>query len=511
MWLSNFVKQFNQSVLGHKFRRTTLVAVFCAAILAGLGLSRFVDFQLWVLIVSATLIVVVGRWRSLATLLLVVLLGMCIGGLRGSVYMDKLTAYEPYANQKVVVVGTAVDDAGYGKQTQLAFDLKDARVIGADGQPSAPLVGKIGVSGFGANVIYRGDTVQVEGKLRPAFGAKQGYLSYATLTQLKTHMTSIDMFRRKFEAGMQSAIPEPEASFAMGLLIGQKATLPANIYNDLQMVGLIHIIAVSGYNLTIILRASLKLLGKRSKYQTFIVAISLIAVFLLITGASASIVRAAIVSGLSLAAWYYGRAFRPIVLILLAAAITAYANPLYIWSDIGWYLSFLAFYGVMILSPQFRERFLRGRIKDSVLVGIALESFCAEIMTLPLILYIFGQMSFVNLLANVVVAAFVPIVMLLSLVAGLAGMFLAPIAGWFAWPATLVLTYMLDAAHILASIPHIFRENIFLTTKWMVGMYALVILVNILLYKRLKHDKVAMKTLKKENALLRPNAGLAGS
>jgi competence protein ComEC len=490
----------------HRFRRTTLVVVFCAAVLGGIGWSRFVDFPLELLAFAAILVMIIGRWRSAATLLIVILLGICIGGLRGSVYMSRLAEYEPYVNQKVVLVGTAVDDAGYGKKTQLAFDLANARVVDPSlpGGQSAPLVGKIGVSGFGANVIYRGDTVQVEGKLRPAFGSKQGYVSYASLTQIKTNMGWIDIIRRKFTAGMSSAIPEPEASFAMGILIGQKSTLPDATYKDLQMVGLVHIIAVSGYNLTIILRASLKLLGKRSKYQTFMVAIALIVVFLFITGASASIVRAAIVSGLSLLAWYYGRNFRPILLIVLAAAVTALANPLYLWSEIGWYLSFLAFYGVLMLAPQIRERFLRGHLKDSVIIGILLESFCAEIMTLPLILYIFGQMSFANLIANVVVAAFVPVTMLLSLVAGLCGMLAAPVAGWVAWPATLVLTYMLDAAHLLASIPHIFQENVYLTVGGMIGMYGIVILVNILLYVGLKRDIVSMKAMKEENLLLRP-------
>lgn len=450
------------------------------------------------------MIVLGGRWRSLATLLIVVLVGLCIGGLRGADYMNRLADYAPYENKKVVLIGTAADDAGYNSRKQLEFDLRDAQVVSPDGTLSEKLVGRIKVYGFGANVIYRGDTVRVEGKLRGPFGSKQGYVSYAKLTQVRTNFTWIDMFRRDFAAGMQSAIPEPQASFAMGVLIGQKSTLPETVYNDLKMVGLVHIIAVSGYNLTIILRAAMKLLEKRSKFQTFMLAIILIAIFLLITGASASIVRASIVSGLSLAAWYYGRSFRPTVLILLAAAITGWASPLYPWSDIGWYLSFLAFYGVLMLAPQMRERFMRGRIKDSIIIGIMLESLCAEIMTLPLILYIFGEMSFVNLVANVVVCAFIPITMLLSLVAGLAGMWLPALAGWVSWPATMVLTYILDAAHILASLPYIFKNNIYLPGWWMVGLYGLVVAVNVVLYKRLRQDTLAMQTLRDENVLLRP-------
>lgn len=142
---------------------------------------------------------------------------------------------------------------------------------------------------------------------------------------------------------MQSALPEPAASFGLGLLIGQRSTIPKSVSLQLAAVGLTHVVAVSGYNLTIIMRAVRKLLRKRSKYQSTVASLLLIGIFLLFTGFSASIVRAAIVSTLSLWAWYYGRTFRPIVLILLAAVITAGVYPIYLWSDIGWYLSFLAF------------------------------------------------------------------------------------------------------------------------------------------------------------------------
>lgn len=471
------------------------------ALLGGLGLARYTDFDAVLLCVSAALLIGATRGQRFACLLAVVLFGLCVGGYRGSFYMDRLANYDDLYNQKIVLVGKAVDDAGYGKQAQLTFDLSGGKVNGE----GIPLVGKIGVSGFGVNTVYRGDIVQVEGKLRKGLGSRQGYMSFARLSVIASKPTAIDTFRHKFAAGAQSALPEPAASFAMGLLIGQKATLLDSVYDDLVMVGLIHIIAVSGYNLTIILRACLKLLGNRSKFQTLAVAITLISVFLLITGASASIVRASIVSVMSIACWYYGRNFKPLVLILLAAIITAYANPLYLWGDIGWYLSFLAFYGVMILAPQVRLKWKNSWLRDSAIVGIALESLCAEVMTLPLVLYIFGQMSAVSLVANVLVAAFVPLAMLLSVIAGLAGMLVTPIAGWFAWPCVIILTYMLDTAHILASIPHVFRENVYISATGMIAMFGVVVGTNLLLYSRLRKNPDIIRAIKEENTLLAPS------
>jgi predicted membrane metal-binding protein len=117
------------------------------------------------------------------------------------------------------------------------------------------------LSGFGPGAIYQGDTVLVSGKLYPALGAYQGRISFAQLEVIDSHPTLVADIRRRFTAGMQSALPEPLAPFAMGLLVGQRATLPANVKQDLLMVGLTHIIAVSGYNLTIMLGASRRLLG----------------------------------------------------------------------------------------------------------------------------------------------------------------------------------------------------------------------------------------------------------
>jgi competence protein ComEC len=314
------------------------------------------------------------------------------------------------------------------------------------------------------------------------------------------HNSIVYELRRRFTAGVQSALPEPLASFGMGLLIGQRNTLPEQISQALLMVGLTHIIAVSGYNLTILLRGAEKVTGKRSKRTALTLSVGLIVVFLLFAGTSASIVRAAIVSLLSIAAGYYGRKFKPLVLLLLAAAITAYANPYYVWSDTSWYLSFLAFYGVMVVAPMIQQHW-NVKWRNSLVAAVALESLCAEAMTLPFILHAFGQMSFIGLLANVLVAAFVPLAMLLTLIAGLAGMLLPAVAGWLAWPARIVLTYMLDVANMLSRLPHVFAQNIGFSTWQMLCCYGLLVFLTFVLRHKTKRHKSATITDKKSKEL----------
>lgn len=454
-------------IWGHRFRRSTLLLFLFLGILGGVGWAHkgYGLDSFWCWLIFGCL---VFSWRkgTLKTLLLVALLGFACGWWRGAIHMEKLADYEPLYYQKISLTVRASEDGTYGKTKQLAFSA--GNVVTGDGRQ---LTGKVQVTGFGMNAVFQGDEILVTGKLYPGFGAYQGRMSFAVLDLKAHHPSLLAEVRRTFVAGAQTALPEPLASFVMGLLVGQRANLPEAVKEDLRMVGLTHIIAVSGANLTIILQASQKLFGKRSKRISTLLSLSLLGIFLLLTGGSASIVRAAMVSTLSIVAGYYGRNFKPLNLIALAAVITGWANPVYVWSDLGWYLSFLAFFGVMILAPLMQARW-RARWHQTLLGGVALETICAEIMTLPFVLHIFGQMSRVGLVANVLVVTMIPLAMMLGMVSGLAGMLASSIAGWFAWPAVIVLNYMLDVAHILAGLPHIFVEGIGLSLVQMLLLYA---------------------------------------
>ena len=416
------------------------------------------------------------------------LLGISLGWWRGSLYMTKLAQFEQYYNHPVTITAIASQDGAYNKYKQMTFDGRNVVVESA----GEHLTGKISLGGFGLNAVFAGDEIRATGKLYSSLGSYQGRMSYGQLHLVAHHNGLVKDLRRRFTAGVQSALPEPLASFGMGLLIGQRNTLPIEISQALLMVGLTHIIAVSGYNLTILLRSADKVSGKRSKRMATLLSLGLIGLFLLFAGTSASIVRAAIVSLLSIAAGYYGRQFKPLVLIMLAAAITGYANPFYVWSDTSWYLSFLAFYGVMVVAPLIRLRWKK-RWQESMVLGVALESICAELMTLPFVLHTFGQMSFIGLVANVLVVALVPLAMLLTLIAGLAGMLIPAVAGWLAWPARIILTYMLDIANMLSRIPHVFAQNLSFPAWQMLVAYGLLVIVTYMLWnktKRHESDKI---------------------
>jgi hypothetical protein len=310
------------------FRRTTLITVFCLSALAGIGLARktTIDFPTYSLLLF-TFCLLPLKPKNIISLIAVIILGLSLGLWRGGHYMSNVYQLRQLSAQKVVVTAKATADAVYDQHSQIEFTANHIHLL----QPAdKPLAGSFKISGFGEPMVYRGDTVRVSGKLFPMRGSYQGRMAYAQLQIVKSDNSPVNNLTRRFDAGMQTALPEPQASFGLGLLIGQRTTLPADITAALTAVGLVHIVAVSGYNLTIIVRGIGRLrLG--SKYQKLVLSLALILGFVLVTGFSASIVRAAIVSILGLWAWYYGRRFRPTTLIAFAAAITGLWNPFYVW------------------------------------------------------------------------------------------------------------------------------------------------------------------------------------
>jgi competence protein ComEC len=92
--------------------------------------------------------------------------------------------------------------------------------------------------------------------------------------------------------------------------------------------------------------------------------------------------------------------------------------------------------------------------------------------------------SFIGLVANVLVVTLIPLAMLLSFVAGLAGMLVTPIAGWFARPARALLTYMLDVANLLSRIPYVFVQQLGLSVAGMLLLYGVIVMMTRALWRR---------------------------
>jgi competence protein ComEC len=143
----------------------------------------------------------------------------------------------------------------------------------------------------------------------------------------------------------------------------------------------------------------------------------------------------------------------------------------------------------MIIAPAIQARFFRRTPK--FLTIVILESLSAELMTLPLIMLTFSQLSLVALLANMLIVPLVPAGMLLAALAATAGALLPALAGWIALPARLVLTFMLDVVHMLASIPSVL-VHASINVGYMLSFYALLLVVIVVLHHRARINSLKM-------------------
>ncbi len=361
--------------------------------------------------------------------------------------INSLQIYEPLFGQKVELFGTVQDDAAYNTYGDYEFNVTKLNFAG-DGEF---LPGRIRVRTKQNVAVYRGDRIFISGALKPALGARTGSISYANVEVIESNPSKLESLRLKFFQSVLTSLPEPHASLGIGFLAGVRSSIPKDFQDKLSRVGLTHIISVSGYNLTILVMAISKMGKKLSKYQRLIISLSLIFTFLLITGFSASVVRAALVSLISLVALYYGRRVNPLNIILITAVITAGINPVYLWEDIGWWLSFLAFFGVLILAPILKTKIYKDK-EPSIMAGIVLESFSAQLLTAPLIAHVFGTFSIISLLANVLVVPWIPIIMLLVFIFGVIGMVAPSIALMLGTLPKIILTPIILVIEKLASL-----------------------------------------------------------
>lgn len=302
--------------------------------------------------------------------------------------------------------------------------------------------------------LLRGDTIVVRGIVDEGFGTFVGMMKQATVVSV-TRPVPGDVgrvVRDWFAAAIRQGIPEPQASLGIGFLTGQKSALPHDLAEALQIAGLSHIVVASGYNLTILVRLARRLFVNHSKYLSVTGSAGMIIGFVAMTGLSPSMTRAGLVSGLSLVTWAYGRSCHSLVILSLVAAITLVWQPSYAWGDMGWQLSFAAFFGVMIVAPLL-QAYLFGNKAPGILRQVLGETVAAHIVTIPIVVAGFGVISHVAVIANLMIVPLVPLAMLLTFITGMVGLLAPAISELVGIPVTWLLTYMTTTAEYLAGLP----------------------------------------------------------
>ncbi len=415
--------------------------------MAGLaGASFFYFYPDWRWIVFALL--ALASLKILKTRLAYVVFAT-VGLLVGMAYMSwyfqsrPVQTIDDYQFRKVIITGQVYGDPYWDEDRNYVFYLCDLRVDGRE------VAGEMRVKSLIGNA-KEGYRVQVKGKVWPILGKTHNQLSFAKPVVLSLNQPTLVRIKTDFVAGVRRALPEPVASFMVGILIGARSNLPQYLQDNLNTIGLSHIVAVSGYNLTILTIALASLLGKKWRWAALVLSLWAILGFVLITGGGASILRAGIMATLFLLAAHTGKRLAVEVCLALGVLVTLLMNPTYLLTDMSWQLSFLSLAGIVFIAPKILRWFpRRGRLK--IVSEILAVTLAAQITTLPLIAYTFGQASFIAPLANLLIMPLIPPLMLLGFIAGLAGMLLPNSAYFLLTPVASMTNLIIAGLNTMAS------------------------------------------------------------
>lgn len=199
------------------------------------------------------------------------------------------------------------------------------------------------------------------------------------------------------------------AALAYGLIFGANTDFSKDLKESFKRSGTSHLVAVSGYNVSIITAWLFGTLRYISKNFAGVFSLVALIFFYLITGGSASLLRAAIMGSLILISRFIGRKVHPVHLIFLAASLILILNPYAIY-DVGFQLSFFATSGLFFLAEPLEKLISFGRFKSFIL-KIFSETLSAQIFVLPILIGNFGQFSLIAPISNILILPLVPLSM----------------------------------------------------------------------------------------------------
>jgi len=491
--------------------RYFLAPVAGAGWLAGIWLGSAVSLPalLWLLPAMLLLFGAIALWRrGRAGLALAGLLALALGAARYSAAQPPLDpAHLHFYNgaKDVVVVGTvAQEPENRDTFTQLRIEV-DELII--DGRLVA-VAGTALVQTSRYPSIAYGATLRLSGDIDPPerlgssgyanYLKRQGVLSVMEYPHIEvTHtgggsplMRAMLSFKARARHAIGVILPEPHAALLTGILLGDDSGMPRSLREDFRLTGMTHIIAISGFNIAVLIALLDRLTGLLLPRRTAAVVIMLfLALYAALVGSGASVVRATLMGITYLAALrLLGRPTMAVAGLFAAAFLMTLARPNVVW-DAGFQLSFAATMGLMLyvdswagrleraISPYFtpdaRSRLMR------LVTEVVIVTMAAQLLTLPLILFHFGRLSLASIPANFLVLPAQPGVMMAGGLAALLGLvhpFFGQLVGLVAW---VFLNYTISLIRTLAQMPGA-SVPFALSSAGLIALYLLIAAITLL-------------------------------
>ncbi len=431
----------------------TLIVSFLFGILIGEFLvsnklfEAFVGFCFWVWLVS--ILGFKAGWRGF----IVVFLGLLFGVARFFISLDigenNIANYVGYVRFR----GCIVDEVDVRKD-KVKYVL-DADEIFVDGVWES-VFGKILVNGERYPVYEYGNCLNVLGEIeRPGKIDDFEYSKYLARYSIYSvvYFSEIDKanngkgnrlfeflygVKKGFEMRLNENFGEPHGSFMAGLILGSRRGISEELIGEFNITGLTHIVAISGYNVTLVIVVVSGMFGFLSRRVKIAFSVGFVIVFVFLVGASASVVRAGIMGIISLMALWFGREYFVFIALFVSAFLMNLWNPKILVYDVGFQLSFLATLGIVFFSPLI-ERYLRWLPEIFGMREAAQMTLSAQLLVLPVIVLNFGRLSLIAPVANLFVLSLIPFAMLFGFFAVLFDLFCGAVSDFFGFLGYLAL------------------------------------------------------------------------
>lgn len=454
----------------------------------GIWLATQVDLGWpgWVAGAAASVALAIGlRRQAPIALFFLCLAALCGGGARSTLARPAAAAasqVSSYNGTRLVSLSGTVAGEPVLSDSALTFRLEAERVTLAGEEWPVEGVVLVRLQRFAG--VHYGDRLVLDGRLAApptdgifdyrAYLARQGIYSQMLWPvldrieagQQRRFFQALYAFKGRAQLTINRLLPGQEAALLSGILLGNDNGLSSSLQEAFRRTGTTHIIAISGFNIALLVGILLALARPFFRPQKAAwVPLAGVALYTLLVGADPAVVRAAIMGSLYVgASRLLGRpTFAPAGLFTAGLLMTS-VNPLLLW-DVGFQLSFAATLGLMLYVPPLSRRtrswlaslavLSRERTQQvlSFLTETLLVTMVAQVATLPLLIYHFGQMSLISLPANLLILPAQTAVMVAGGLATVVGL-LAPLpAVPLAWVAGLFLRYTIGVVRVLANVP----------------------------------------------------------
>lgn len=446
------------------------ILVFIFAFIGGILTSSFIVIKplvaVFLIIIGISILAAEKVWnRNISKapfMLALIFISFALGGFRYSVkdFHTLDSNFESQVGAEITVEGVVISEPELrDSSTRFVLKTDKERIL-----TSADLYSK---------VAY-GDQIRAIGKLEKPMVIEDengkfdyaAYLSkddiYYTLSFAEIEIISsghgnpIKSFllkiKRSFVSHARSIFAEPESSLLAGLIVAGKEAMPKDILEEFRRAGVVHIVVLSGYNLTIIadfLRRFFSFLSVRAASLASVIGILL---FVLMTGAEATVVRASIMVLAVILAKSLGRSYSVYRALLVAAFVMIFINPKILVFDPSFQLSFLATLALVYVAPIV-ERYLHRLPEQYGFRGLLATTIATQAVVLPYLIYNMGEFSAVSLISNMLILMIIPVTMLLGFIAVLVSFINSMIAMPIAYLAHLFLGWILGVSHFFGNLP----------------------------------------------------------